>query len=134
MRVRILISILSIFVISNVNVRSQDKPDEVFSKIVRSIILDDVSSFSSYFSDNLDVSIFSSSGIVSKNQAKQIVGEFFEEYKPRSFELSNFIDQNNRRYALGRLVAGGDIFSVTIQVDYRTGQYKIQQIKITRGF
>lgn len=134
MRVRILISILSIFVISNVNVRSQDKPDEVFSKIVRSIILDDVSSFSSYFSDNLDVSIFSSSGIVSKNQAKQIVAEFFEEYKPRSFELSNFIDQNNRRYALGRLVAGGDIFSVTIQVDYRTGQYKIQQIKITRGF
>jgi hypothetical protein len=57
---------------------------------------------------------------------------FFKSYTPRSFEVSHHAGRANMKYALGTLSAGGEMFLVTIFVNFNGSAYRIQQIKIER--
>ena len=92
----------------------------------------DADRLSAWFSDNLEVTIFATSNDSSRNQARQIMKSFFKSYTPRSFEISHKAGRSNMKYALGTLNAGGEMFLVTIFVNYKDGDYKIQQLKIER--
>ncbi len=105
----------------------------VFNSITKYLAAGDAASLSSWFADNLDVTIISSSRNCSKNQARQILRTFFDAYTPRSFEVSHRASEANKKYLIGVLNAGGERFQVTI---YATssggGTYKIQQLNISR--
>ena len=92
----------------------------------------DADKLSAWFSDNLEVTIFSDSNDSSRNQACQIMKSFFRSYTPRSFEITHRAGRSNMKYALGTLSAGGEMFSVTIFVGYNGKSYKIQHLKIER--
>ena len=92
----------------------------------------DAESLSAWFSDNLEVTIFSKTNDSSRNQARQILKSFFRSYTPRSFEITHKAGRANMKYALGTLSAGGEMFVVTIFVSFKNTEYKIQQIKIER--
>ena len=57
---------------------------------------------------------------------------FFRSYTPRSFEITHKAGRSNKKYALGTLNAGGEMFVVTIFVNYSGTDYKIQHLKIER--
>ena len=105
---------------------------DVFVPISKYIELGDAESLSAWFSDNLEVSIFSKTNDASRNQAKQIMKSFFKSYTPRSFRVSHKAGRPNMKYALGVLSAGGEVFQVTIFVGLKDAEYKIQQLKIER--
>ena len=105
---------------------------DVFVPISKYIELGDAESLSAWFSDNLEVSIFSKTNDASRNQAKQIMKSFFKSYTPRSFRVSHKAGRPNMKYALGVLSAGGEVFQVTIFVGLKDSEYKIQQLKIER--
>ena len=92
----------------------------------------DADKLSAWFSDNLEVTIFSDSNDSSRNQACQIMKSFFSSYTPRSFEITHRAGRSNMKYALGTLNAGGEMFMVTIFVGYNDKTYKIQHLKIER--
>ena len=92
----------------------------------------DADKLSAWFSDNLEVTIFSNSNESSRNQAKQIMKSFFKSYTPRSFDINHRAGRANMKYALGTLNAGGEMFTVTIFVNYDETEYKIQHLKIER--
>ena len=92
----------------------------------------DADKLSAWFSDNLEVTIFSDSNDSSRNQACQIMKSFFRSYTPRSFEITHRAGRSNMKYALGTLNAGGEMFMVTIFVGYNDKAYKIQPLKIER--
>ena len=48
------------------------------------------------------------------------------------FDISHKAGRANMKYALGTLNAGGEMFLVTIFVNFKDNGYKIQQIKIER--
>lgn len=111
---------------------AQDTSYDVFNPIAKYIALGDAERLSAWFSDNLEVSIFSNSNDSSCSQARQIMKSFFKSYTPRSFEINHKAGRSNMKYALGTLNAGGELFTVTIFVSYKDSDYRIQHLKIER--
>ena len=111
---------------------AQDSGYDVFNPIAKYLSSGDAEKLSAWFSDNLEVTIFSDSNDSSRNQALQIMKSFFRSYTPRSFEITHKAGRSNMKYALGTLNAGGEMFLVTIFVGYDKTSYKIQHLKIER--
>ena len=109
---------------------AQDNGYDVFNPIAKYLKLGDAEKLSAWFSDNLEITIFSDSNDSSRNQARQIMKSFFNSYTPRSFEITHKAGRLNMKYALGTLNAGGEVFIVTIFVNYKDNGYKIQHLKI----
>lgn len=105
---------------------------DVFTPIAKYIAAGDAEKLSAWFSDNLEITIFSSSNDSSRNQACQIMKSFFRSYTPRSFEITHMTGRMNMKYAIGTLTAGGEMFIVTIFVGYKDSSYNIQHLKIER--
>lgn len=110
--------------------KGQDNGYDVFNPISKYLGLGDADKLSAWFSDNLEITIFSDSNDSSRNQARQIMRSFFNSYTPRSFEITHKAGRSNMKYALGNLNAGGEVFLVTIFVNYKENGYKIQHLKI----
>ena len=115
-----------------VDAAAQDSSYDVFNPISKYLAVGDAEKLSAWFSDNLEVTIFSTSNDSSRNQAKQIMKSFFRSYTPRSFEITHKAGRSNKKYALGTLNAGGEMFTVTIFVNYKDSDYRIQHLKIER--
>ena len=111
---------------------AQDSSYDVFNPISKYLALGDADKLSAWFSDNLEITIFSNSNDSSRNQARQIMKSFFRSYTPRSFEITHKAGRSNMKYVLGTLNAGGEMFVVTIFVNYMDKDYRIQHIKIER--
>lgn len=111
---------------------AQEKGYDVFNPIAKYMAMGDADKLSAWFSDNLEVTIFSTSNDSSRNQARQILRSFFRSYTPRSFEITHKAGRPNMKYALGTLTAGGERFIVTIFVNYKDQDYRIQHLKIER--
>lgn len=111
---------------------AQESGYDVFNPIAKYLAMGDADKLSAWFSDNLEVTIFSNSNDSSRNQACQIMKSFFRSYTPRSFEITHKAGRSNMKYALGTLNAGGEMFVVTIFVGYNEKSYRIQHLKIER--
>lgn len=113
-------------------ISAQEKGYDVFNPIAKYMAQGDADRLSAWFADNLEVTIFATANDSSRSQARQIMKSFFKSYTPRSFEVSHTAGRSNMKYALGTLNAGGEMFLVTIFVNFTAGSYKIQQLKIER--
>jgi hypothetical protein len=123
------------FIMSNTRSLQQTQEDgfSVFSSITKYLAAGDAASLSSWFADNLDVTVISSSRSCSKKQAREILRNFFESYTPRSFSVTHKASETNKKYMIGLLNAGGELFQVTIYATSSAGDpYKIQQLNISR--
>lgn len=118
--------------LATVSVYAQESGYDVFNPISKYLAQGDAEKLSAWFSDNMEVTIFSDSNDSSRNQARQIMKSFFRSYTPRSFEITHKAGRSNMKYALGTLNAGGEMFIVTIFVGYNDSSYKIQHLKIER--
>ena len=123
-------TVLAVF--SCADASAQEKGYDVFTPIAKYLAQGDADRLSAWFSDNLEITIFSTSNDTSRNQARQIMKSFFKSYTPRSFEISHKAGRANMKYALGTLNAGGEMFLVTVFVNLRGDAYKIQHLKIER--
>ena len=112
--------------------KGQDVSYDVFVPISKYIEMGDAEKLSAWFSDHLEVTIFSNSNDSSRIQAKQIIKSFFKSYTPRDFEIVHKAGRTNMKYALGTLTAGGEHFMVTIFVGFKDSSYRIQHLKIER--
>ena len=105
---------------------------DVFNPISKYLTQGDAEKLAAWFDNNLEISILSQTSNSSRNQARQIVKSFFDAHTPRSFNITHTAGQDNKKYALGTLNAGGETFFVTIFVTNSSDRYKIQQLKIDR--
>jgi len=105
----------------------------VFSSITKYLAAGDEAALSCWFADNLDVTVLSTSRSCSKKQAREILRSFFASNTPRSFQVTHRASEANKKYLIGLLNAGGELFQVTIYAT-STGQetYRIQQLSISR--
>ena len=131
-RILILATVSVVAFLAAVNAAAQDKGYDVFNPIAKYFAKGDADKQSAWFSDNLEVTIFSNSNDSSRNQARQIMKTFFRSYTPRSFEITHKAGRSNMKYALGTLNAGGELFNVTIFVSYKDSDYRVQHINIER--
>lgn len=134
MRSRIFTALATAAVIFSIHfdASAQGRGYEVFAPISKYLGYGDAEKLSAWFSDNLEITIFSNTNDYSRNQACQVLKSFFKSYTPRSFEIVHKAGRENMKYVLGTLTAGGEHFMVTIFVGYKDSSYKIQHLKIER--
>ncbi|MBO6169340.1 MAG: DUF4783 domain-containing protein [Bacteroidales bacterium] len=106
--------------------------DDVFVPISKYIAAGNAEALSAWFADNLEIAVLAKESDASRAQARQIVKTFFDNYTPRSFNITHTAGRANMKYALGTLKAGGETFNVTIFLSCKDKRYKIQQLKIER--
>lgn len=111
---------------------AQDTSYDVFNPISKYLAKGDADRLSAWFSDNLEITIFSTTNDSSRSQARQIMKSFFRSYVPRSFEINHKAGSTNMKYALGTLSAGGEMLAVTIFVNFNGTHYRIQHLKVER--
>ena len=123
------------FLVSQSSSRNQQPQGEfsVFNSIAKYLAAGDEASLSSWFADDLEVTVLSTSRNCSKRQAREILRDFFASHTPRSFQVTHRASEANKKYLIGQLNAGGELFQVTIYAT-STGSdtYKIQQLSISR--
>ena len=120
---------------ASLNTLPQNRGGEfsVFSSITKYLTAGDAASLSSWFADNLEVTVISSTRNCSRRQAQEILRTFFEANTPRSFQVTHRASEGNKKYLIGLLNAGGELFQVTIYATAAGGDpYKIQQLSISR--
>ena len=132
LRLKITCLVFFVSVLLAATLRAQNAGYDVFNPISKYLTQGDAEKLSAWFDSSLEVSILSQTSNSSRNQARQIVKSFFEAHTPRSFEISHTAGQDNKKYALGTLNAGGENFLVTIFVNNSKDSYKIQLLKIER--
>ena len=129
----ILLVLAGLLVGTAVKAQNPDGEFAVFSSITRYLSQGDVNSLSSWFAENMDITVISSTRSCSKKQAREILRSFFSANTPRSFEVTHRASESNKKYLIGQLNAGGELFQVTIYATAPGGEtYKIQQLNITR--
>ena len=127
------ILVLAAILLSGLSLRAQTDGYDVLIPISKYISQGNSDNLSAWFADNLDVTIISSSRNCSKKQAREILRSFFEANTPRSFTVTHKASEANKKYMIGQLNAGGELFQVTIYATSSGGDpYKIQQLNISR--
>ena len=111
---------------------TSDGSDDVFIPISKYIAAGNAEALSAWFAENLEIAVLAKGSDASRAQARQIVKTFFDNYTPRSFNITHTTGRANMKYALGTLMAGGEAFSVTIFMSCKNNTYRIQQLKIER--
>ena len=106
--------------------------DDVFVPISKYLAAGNAEALSAWFADNLEIAVLARESDASRAQARQIVKTFFDNYTPRSFNITHTAGRANMKYALGTLKAGGETFNVTIFLSCKENSYRIQQLKIER--
>lgn len=124
--------LLSLVLLYPSTASAQTEKTDAFNPIAKYIAKGDAESLSAWFADNLDISVLSRGDMASRNQARQVMKNFFGSHTPRSFQLTHTSGRANMKYALGNLNAGGENFLVTIFVSSNGDSYRIQQLKIER--
>lgn len=105
---------------------------DVFVTISKYIQKGDAERLSAWFAPNLEVDILGVSNVCSRQQAKQILKEFFNEYSPKAFTIAYKSGKSSMKYAIGNLNAGGNKFRVTLFVSIQKEGNYIQQLRIER--
>lgn len=133
MRKTLRLILISVALLSCCRLAAQPKGYDVFTPIAKYIAQADAESLSKWFADNVEVSILAHESDASREQARQIVKAFFDNYTPRSFSLTHTAGRANMKYALATLNAGGEMFMVTLFVCSKGDEgYRIQLFKVER--
>lgn len=104
----------------------------VFVPISKYIEKGDVDCLAAWFANKLEIDIFGNTSQCSRNQARQIVRNFFTEYTPKNFEIVYKSGTYPMEYAVGNLDSGGDKFRVTILVKINESGNYIELLKFEK--
>ncbi|MDP3453434.1 MAG: DUF4783 domain-containing protein [Bacteroidales bacterium] len=112
--------------------QNQASEQDVFVPIAKYIQNGDAERLAVWFASNLEIDILGTNNVCSRQQAKQILKEFFGEYSPKSFVIQYRSGKPPMKYAVGNLSAGGSKFRVTLFVKTQKEGNYIQQLRIEK--
>ncbi len=69
---------------------------------------------SSYFAQNIDISLLDKENLYSKSQAQQVLKTFFNDHKPSNFVINHEGQSNQSKYFIGTLSTSSGAFRITI--------------------
>lgn len=88
-------------------------------------------SLSDLFSDSVDLTVRNTDGVFSKAQAKGVLKSFFENDKPKSFQIKHQGSSNDGTvYAIGLYVSNKGSYRVYALFKEKQGSAKIVQLQI----
>ncbi len=105
--------------------------DDAVKQMKSAIATGNYSTLSNLFSDSVDLTIRDTDGIYSKTQAKGVLKSFFENEKPKSFQVKHQGSSNDGTiYAIGSFVSVNRSYRVYALFKEQQGNTKIVQFQI----
>lgn len=111
---------------------AQDSSQDVFTPIEKYIKAGDYEKLSAWFADNLELDVLGAINNCTRNQAKLIMKNFFTSYTPKKFSIIHKGGKAPMKYAVGKLSAGGERFTIILYVKTSEKQSYIEQLKVSR--
>ena len=103
-------------------------PDEV----ILSLKTGNASTLSNYFNDNIELVVLEKDDVYSKDQAKQIVANFFSANTAQRFAIIHQGGKEGARYAIGNLTTQSGVYRVYFLLKEKGSQVYIHQLRIEK--
>ncbi|WP_321288958.1 DUF4783 domain-containing protein [uncultured Sunxiuqinia sp.] len=103
-------------------------PDEV----ILSLKTGNASTLSNYFNDNIELVVLEKEDVYSKDQAKQIVANFFSANTAQRFAIIHQGGKEGARYAIGNLTTQSGVYRVYFLLKEKGSQVYIHQLRIEK--
>lgn len=103
-----------------------------FSVIAKAINEGNIEKLSSFFDENVELTLLEDDGLFGKDQATQLIKRFFDKNPPKSFKLVHQGTNNKGlHYCIGdMLTASGETFRVCYYLKEIDGKFVIQEFGI----
>ena len=95
---------------------AQNSGSDVLNDLVKPFSEGNANALSAYFAPSIDCDILGKEGVYSRQQATQVIKNFFDSNKPTSFTIRHSGGKDVMRYAVYSLTAGGKKYRVTVFV------------------
>jgi hypothetical protein len=105
---------------------------QIPNDIVSSIQTGSDAKLAAYFNENVELVVGTHDDVYSKQQAQQIVAEFFKSNKPKQFSIIHEGGKEDSRYAIGSMVTATGTFRVYILTRVKGNSTVIHQLKIEK--
>jgi len=108
-----------------------DGPEETARLVTAAIQTGNAGELSKYLNTMVDLSVPGYDDTYSRNQASQILREFFSRYPVKSFKINKEGSSNDgSRYSIGELQTGQTNYRVYFLIKPVAGQNLVQQLQI----
>lgn len=122
----------AVILFSSSFIDAQNKDQDVFTPIGKYINAGDYEKLSAWFADNIELDILGAINNCTRNQAKLIMKNFFNNHTPKKFSIIHKSGKSPMKYAVGKLDAGGENFRIILYVKSTETDNYIEQIKVER--
>lgn len=122
----------AVILFSSSLIYAQNKDQDVFTPIGKYINAGDYEKLSAWFADNIELDILGAINNCTRNQAKLIMKNFFNNHTPKKFSIIHKSGKSPMKYAVGKLDAGGENFRIILYVKSTETDNYIEQIKVER--
>ena len=104
--------------------RGQGNADAVFVPISKYLYEGDAEKLSAWFFDSIELSFDKEeSTVMSRRQAYMMMQSFFDSHQPESFSIYHSVSKANVKCVVGKLVAEGENFNLSIFASNRGDGY-----------
>lgn len=110
----------------------QANADAVFVPISKYLYEGDAEKLSAWFYDTIELSVENEDAVMSRNQAYRMMETFFDRHHPESFQIYHSASKSLVKCVVGKMVAGGENFNVSIFASNRGEGYMIQKLQIQK--
>lgn len=111
---------------------AQVNADAVFVPISKYLYEGDAEKLSAWFYDTIELSVDNEDAVMNRDQAYRMMGTFFDRHRPESFQIYHSASKSQVKCVVGRMMAGGEHFNVSIFVSNRGDGYLIQKLQIQK--
>lgn len=110
------------------------KEEQITSKVSDYLRIGNASGLTSFFGNNVDLTVLEKDDVYSKSQAEQILAKFFRDYSPKQFNLVHKgKSKQGTLYRIGELNTKNGNFRITFYIKDNSGQFLIQQLRIEQN-
>jgi len=127
-RLKLILIVFSVFLLTNVSVGQSQIPDGIVSSIQNG----NDAALAAFFNENVELVVQTHDDVYSKSQAQQIVAEFFKANKPKQFSIIHQGGKDGARYAIGSLTTNTGTFRVYFLLKNKDNISYIHQLRIEK--
>ena len=105
--------------------------NNILDQISLAIRSGDADKISEYFDTNVEITILDKEAVYSKAQAKQVLKDFFNKNKPKSFQIVHKGESKDAaKYVIGTLITTANkSFRTYIYIKQKSSKYYIQELR-----
>jgi Domain of unknown function (DUF4783) len=103
-----------------------------FEDVIKAIRSGDAAQVSQYFDNTLEISLPNKSSSYNRNQAEQVLQNFFSSNTVKDFEILHTSDNAGSKYCIGNLKTANGTYRTTIFMKQKGNKTLLQELRFEK--